>query len=240
MKPNIIIASRLKQLREGMGLSQGEFAEKFSDFSARNTTYSVMTISNWETGRKLPPSDTLVWYADFFGVTTDYILGRTDELPEDVNAPQESKGINDLKKKITIKFNELAKYDHQPVFISDKNGKFKAQWGILSYAKRQIITEEYKLNLSPELTYSITTPPEAINVQSLAHHFVSYEELIKMDMVYIESLSPDPVLRGQVSGWYHHTPDKKCLINEKGLMLSYEGLNVTYRALDTKKTSKKK
>ena len=58
-----------------------------------------------------------------------------------------------------------------------------------------------------------------------------------MEDVFIESISLDPYLRGQVTGWYHHTPEKTCLINDRGLTLSYEGLDVYFRALGIKKAA---
>ena len=35
------------------------------------------TISSYETGKNLPPPDKLIALADYFGVTTDYLLGRS-------------------------------------------------------------------------------------------------------------------------------------------------------------------
>lgn len=39
---------------------------------------SVGTISNYETGTHFPDVDKLISLADFFGVTTDYLLGRCE------------------------------------------------------------------------------------------------------------------------------------------------------------------
>jgi transcriptional regulator with XRE-family HTH domain len=36
------------------------------------------TIGNYESGERLPSLDTLVKIADFYGVSVDYLLGRTD------------------------------------------------------------------------------------------------------------------------------------------------------------------
>lgn len=35
-------------------------------------------ISKFENGERIPPTETLVILADFYGVSIDYILGRTD------------------------------------------------------------------------------------------------------------------------------------------------------------------
>lgn len=35
-------------------------------------------ISKYETGERIPPTETLLIFAEFFGVSIDYILCRTD------------------------------------------------------------------------------------------------------------------------------------------------------------------
>ncbi len=54
------------------------------------------TISNYETGRTNPDSDALIKLADFFGVSIDYLVGRTDY---NTSTDQErSKLIENMKK----------------------------------------------------------------------------------------------------------------------------------------------
>ncbi|GAA6393117.1 helix-turn-helix transcriptional regulator [Flintibacter sp. NSJ-23] len=62
---------RLKSLRKEKGLKQIEMAE-FMNMTDRN--YQRM-----EYGRINVSATTLIFLADFFGVTTDYLLGRTEE-----------------------------------------------------------------------------------------------------------------------------------------------------------------
>ncbi|MCL2860783.1 MAG: helix-turn-helix domain-containing protein [Firmicutes bacterium] len=63
-------SKRIKELRENDGLSLRDLAE---DISINHST-----IANWERGFREPPFDTLIKIADYFDVTTDYLLGRTD------------------------------------------------------------------------------------------------------------------------------------------------------------------
>lgn len=63
-------AERLKLLRKELNLTQEELAIKL------NRTRS--TIAGYETERKQPDYDTLKFIADFFNVSTDYLLGRTE------------------------------------------------------------------------------------------------------------------------------------------------------------------
>ncbi|MFU2204962.1 helix-turn-helix domain-containing protein [Streptococcus pluranimalium] len=62
---------RLKKLRLEAGLTQKEIAEKFG---IKQPTYA-----QWESGRTKPKSETLEKFASFFNVSTDYLLGNTDQ-----------------------------------------------------------------------------------------------------------------------------------------------------------------
>ena len=62
---------RLKDIREDRDLTQREVAEHLH---IRQNTYS-----QYENGQRGLPIDTLVKLARYFGVSTDYILGLTDE-----------------------------------------------------------------------------------------------------------------------------------------------------------------
>ncbi len=61
----------IQELRKDINLTQKELAEKFKT--------TQRTISNWETGRNELPYEFLKKYAVYFNVSTDYILGLTDD-----------------------------------------------------------------------------------------------------------------------------------------------------------------
>lgn len=65
-----LFPKRLKELRDEFKLKQTELAEKLHV----HQTY----VSKWERGLGEPSYDLLVILADYFGVTTDYLLGRED------------------------------------------------------------------------------------------------------------------------------------------------------------------
>lgn len=62
---------RIKELRLENGYTQKELAEKLK------TTNSA--ICDWEKGRSQPDLQMLSEIADVFGVSVDYLLGRTDD-----------------------------------------------------------------------------------------------------------------------------------------------------------------
>lgn len=70
MSTKVTIGKRLKELREKAKLSQADLAKEL------NVTQS--SIAQYEIGRNCPNEDILVWYADRFNSSLDYIFGRTN------------------------------------------------------------------------------------------------------------------------------------------------------------------
>ena len=66
-----IFSERLRAARELRKLSQGDLATK--------TGFQPSAISHFETGNRSPSFDSLKRLADALSVTTDYLLGRTDQ-----------------------------------------------------------------------------------------------------------------------------------------------------------------
>jgi len=72
--------NRIREIRELNSVKQVELANALQ--------VSQGTLSNWERGAHDPDNVSLIKLADYFGVTTDYLLGRTVE-------PVPSGGKND-------------------------------------------------------------------------------------------------------------------------------------------------
>lgn len=66
------IGARMRTLRESMKLSQVKIA-------AQNGNITQSAINRYETGKSEIPNEYILWYADFFDVSLDYIYCRTDE-----------------------------------------------------------------------------------------------------------------------------------------------------------------
>ena len=69
---------RLRAAREKRGLTQGELGKRAG--------LQVSAISHFETGTRKPSFDNLHRLADALDVTTDYLLGRTEEFDGSVAA----------------------------------------------------------------------------------------------------------------------------------------------------------
>lgn len=65
------IANRLKSLRESVNLSQAKLAALMGATQA--------SVNRYENGQTTTPLKILLWYADFFDVSMDYIFARTEQ-----------------------------------------------------------------------------------------------------------------------------------------------------------------
>ena len=64
-----IVGKRLRFLREGVKITQKKLASMIG--------ISQVSINRYEAGAGEAPFKTLLWYADHFDVSLDYIFGRT-------------------------------------------------------------------------------------------------------------------------------------------------------------------
>lgn len=64
------LGERIRELRTAHDKSQVQLAQRLG--------VSKQSVSNWENGNAMPSVDMLVKIADFFSVTTDYLLGLED------------------------------------------------------------------------------------------------------------------------------------------------------------------
>ena len=62
--------NRLKELRKSAGLPQISLQMK--------TGIEQALLSKFENGERTPPTETLMTLADFYNVSMDYIMGRTN------------------------------------------------------------------------------------------------------------------------------------------------------------------
>ena len=67
-----MIVERLKNLRNASKMSQKDFAQSLK--------VSQQTVASWERGRTEPSNVALKDIADYFNVTTDYLLGRDSKV----------------------------------------------------------------------------------------------------------------------------------------------------------------
>ena len=85
MEVRAMFQIKLKELRERGGYSQYSFAKAFG--------VAQSTVGNWEAGKREPNYETTQRLADFFKVSLDYLLGRTEESARILEIPEDFKGV---------------------------------------------------------------------------------------------------------------------------------------------------
>lgn len=70
-----LIGYRVRQLRKEANLTMEELADRL------DVDISQGTISNIESGKHIPRADVIIAFAEYFNVTTDYILTGKKYLP---------------------------------------------------------------------------------------------------------------------------------------------------------------
>lgn len=92
-----MLGENIRKLRQNRGMGQPELG--------RRVGASKQSISNWENGNIMPSIDLLIRLADFFGVSTDYLLGRSSRKTLDASGLTELQAahiqqlIDDLREK---------------------------------------------------------------------------------------------------------------------------------------------
>lgn len=86
----MLIGEKIKELRKNKKISQEQLGNAVG--------VSKMAISYFEKGKKAPSRETLEKIADYFDVTTDYLLGRSEdpELNEEEDKIVSEEGKNIL------------------------------------------------------------------------------------------------------------------------------------------------
>ncbi len=96
-----IFAKRLRQLRKEKDISQEELGKVLSLTKA--------SISLYESGKREPDFETLQKIASFFNVTTDYLLGRTDNRKDSTPSIDDELNaiMRELGPDVTLQFYDL-------------------------------------------------------------------------------------------------------------------------------------
>ena len=99
------IGQRMRELREAAHLSQVEIAK----LCGSNQT----TIAKTETGKTLPSIKLMVWWADYFDVSMDYLCCRTDQPQGKLYEckPKLNASGNDMKQFIEMCFDPKSPFN---------------------------------------------------------------------------------------------------------------------------------
>lgn len=167
---------RFKDARLKAGLTTAELAKRIG--------VSQAAVSQWDTGKKFPSSETLSKLADLYGVSIDYLVGREDADP---GVPI----MNDI-----IPAETLYLMHGKPVW-DEKRG-----WGIVNGVQDYVIfMDGTKIVLAEAMNLRAMTPAFSMGY-SPATKPISYDDLKKYQSLWIRPISPDSFLREELTGWY--------------------------------------
>lgn len=120
-KRNEIFGKRLKECRKNKGGSQGDVADAIGISRAR--------YSHYENNHVEPDLDLIRKLADHFNVSSDYLLGRTDD-PDKVETDKRNIIINKIATEFPnadLMFDDLANMDAEQLEEVYEFIKFKSQ-----------------------------------------------------------------------------------------------------------------
>lgn len=154
---------------------------------------SQPTLSAWETGNKTPSVEGLEKMADLYGVTTDFLLGRTD-----------SKLSFDNR---TILNKKLLPVMHKKPVWSAKHG-----WMLVDYAKSHLVGCDIIIPFEQAEDLFIA-PPKFAESSIPNSEPLSRSELQYGLQIWVEPISADSSLREELRGRYrvkHHAIENEC------------------------------
>ncbi|MFK4415894.1 transcriptional regulator [Bacillus cereus] len=92
----------IRDLRKQKGITQKELAQSLQ--------LSESTIGMYERNERQPDYNTLIRIADYFNVSTDFLLGRGSNVKEERNNKELDQWLNDIKLAPSQKREELKRF----------------------------------------------------------------------------------------------------------------------------------
>lgn len=167
---------RFKELRLKAGISITELANRMG--------VSQAAASNWDLGKKVPATETLCKLADFYNVSIDYLLGRSDSCD---HTQTES---------ILLECGALSCLHGQPVWSPTKG------WGIVNAAQGYVIYIDGS-TVSFDDAQGLRTLPPAFTIGYHATGTpIPHTDLLRYGEIWVEPIDLEESVRRELRGWY--------------------------------------
>lgn len=213
-----VIPSALKQAREEKHYDQVSFGELLSKKIGLKQPVAAAAISMWECGKRYVP--------------TKYIDAICDILEikrEDLVKQPTSRANDDM---FSVPWSQIDLYDNKPLYLHFENYDFPDSWAIVDTVKRRFVFKD-KVMPFPNQFQGIllmSLEPTQNIPDDVSQNALSLAGIMKEVMIYVTMKTSDKTVQTMYNGWYHHNENKSALINSNGLVLPYEGINVSYIA----------
>ncbi len=236
-KMNKVIGINLVKKRKERGWTQKEMRSKLVEFLATTDVPSEMTISAYENGTRTMNAACLVAFARLFGCSVDELVGYAPGMEIELKRMEErAENTGETEPHFhpgyQIEPSRYADYDQEPVFMAPIDGMSTPKWGILDYSRMRVCCAGMTIQLSPELRL-YAAKPDAFEIPIDTYKKLSMVALMKANNIYVESFSSNREIRGYVTGYYTHSPNRAFLVNTaNGMTLPYQGLGISYAAYE--------
>lgn len=229
-----IFASRLTTIRTEAGLTQSEMAKVIRDLSSTSSKVSEVAVSSYETGSRTPTLPTIIFIAQYFDVSVDWLCGLTDDRNGHIVATEKTEDgsiFSDIPQ-LEIRVNDLYKYDKMPVYVVSNNDTIEPGWALLNCRDNVFtLADGTRYYLDNSFKYYKATPSNANFTMVSGKNSLTYQQMIEADEVWVEMNTSDGFIRGLYNGWYVHNKDKTALVSpDQSRVLSYDRLGYTYNA----------
>lgn len=197
---------RLKEIRQIKGLKASEVAEKLS--------ITKNSLSEWESGKRIPPCERIIQLADFYNVSVDYLLGRDERFENNTES------LKPVSKSV------LSIHHGRPVWI-DGIG-----WALVNAAEGVLVYPDGSKHSPSEVPKAYSQPPQYGQSVLPDTDPVEVADLTKHDSVWVEPISVYGAERTSLRGWYDVKDE--FVENKRGSRFFFDSYGATWLAFANK------
>lgn len=150
--------------------------------AAQELGVSQPTLSAWENERKNPSVESLIRMADFYGVTTDFLLGRTQQMDSFSNHLQ------------PIPREALPAHHGTPVYADG--------WAFVDAVEHELRFADGSVMPFADAQRIYIIPPAFVFAAPACEKPLNKSDLSSQEEVWVEPISRDEILRTELRGWY--------------------------------------
>lgn len=155
---------------------------------------SQPTLSAWEGERKSPSIDKLERMADVYDVSTDYLLGRISTYKNTPSSPVSPASLPVL---------------HGQPLWSPEYG-----WLLVDSIEQHLVQSDGSTIPFSVADNLYTNPPAFSEPDTMTEPPLTRKQMLVENDVWVEPISPDPVFRDELRGWYRRKD--RYVVNEHG------------------------
>lgn len=142
---------------------------------------SQPTLSAWEGGRKSPSLGSLEKMAELYGVSTDYLLGRSNSEPSPTKP---------------LSPEQLLLMNGKPVWSSIHG------WMLIDGTCRHLILSDGNIRAFSDAGDLFTSQALFSELFAFSEQPMLKDELLCQTQIWLEPISPDLSFRNELRGWY--------------------------------------